>query len=123
METGAGKGYEDLQVWREAMELVVACYQLTRRFPKSETFGLSNQLQRAAVSVPSNIAEGQARRSRAEFARFLLIASGSLAEVETQLLIATRLNYVSADASQITLSHAAKVGLMLQRLRHAITPS
>jgi len=86
------KSYKDLIVWQKAMDLVEMVYQVTRSFPKDELYGLTNQLRRAAVSVPSNIAEGQAHNSTAEFRNFLSIAHGSLAEVETQLLIAERLH-------------------------------
>ncbi|HDR15181.1 MAG TPA: four helix bundle protein [Desulfobacteraceae bacterium] len=87
--------YKDLIVWQKAMDLVTMVYQATKEFPKEELYGLTNQVRRAAVSIPSNIAEGQARQSAAEFKNFLSIARGSLAEVETQLLIATRLNYLT----------------------------
>ena len=85
--------YEDLEVWQRAMDLVVDCYDLTRSFPQTEQFGLTAQLQRAAVSVPANIAEGQARRHTREFLRYLTIARGSLAELETHIQIAKRLGY------------------------------
>lgn len=88
------RSYKDLIVWQKAMDLVELVYHLTKLFPKDEQYGLSNQLRRAAVSIPSNIAEGQARNSTAEFRNFLSIARGSLAELETQLLIAERLNYI-----------------------------
>lgn len=91
------KSYKDLIVWQKSMGLVAMVYQVTKTFPKEELYGLTNQLRRAAVSIPSNIAEGQARNSTAEFRNFLSIARGSLAEVETQLLIAERLNYLGSD--------------------------
>ena len=86
--------HEGLEVWREAMTLVEAIYACSARFPDAERFGLTSQIRRAAVSVPSNIAEGAARRSTPEFQRFLSIARGSLSELDTQLQIAVRLNYV-----------------------------
>ena len=89
----------DLKVWQLAMDLVVEVYAITRQFPDSEKYGLDSQMQRAAVSVPSNIAEGAGRESNADFLRFLTIARGSLSELETQLLLAQRLNYI-ADVSQ-----------------------
>ncbi|HEX4148238.1 MAG TPA: four helix bundle protein, partial [Pirellulales bacterium] len=79
----SGRNYRDLIAWQKAMDLVVMVYQLTREFPTEERYGLSQQLQRAAVSVASNIAEGQGRESIREFANFLSIAHGSLREVET----------------------------------------
>ena len=85
--------YRDLQVWQRSMKLVVVVYRLTEHFPKSEAYGLTNQIRRAAVSIPSNIAEGHARTSR-EFGRFLRIARGSMAELETQLEIAMHLEYL-----------------------------
>lgn len=85
------KSYQDLEVWQKSMDLVVMCYQLNKVFPKSEIYGLSSQLQRAAVSIPSNIAEGRQRQHSREFLQFLSIASGSLAEVETRVQIADRL--------------------------------
>lgn len=88
------KSYKDLIVWQKAMDLVELVYQAIKAFPREELYGLTNQLRRAAVSIPSNIAEGQARNSTAEFRNFLSIARGSLAEVETQLLIAHRLRYI-----------------------------
>jgi len=87
--------YKDLIVWQKAIDLVCLIYETTKAFPKEEIYGLTNQLRRAAVSVPSNIAEGQARKSTAEFRHFLSIARGSMAELETQLIIASRLNYLN----------------------------
>ncbi|MBZ9539939.1 MULTISPECIES: four helix bundle protein [Modicisalibacter] len=87
--------HQQLRAWQESMELVSTIYALTATFPAEERFGLSSQMQRAAVSVPSNIAEGAARGSKADFLRFLYIARGSLSEVETQLLIAQRLGYLN----------------------------
>src|SRR6185295_7508902 len=87
--------YRDLIVWQSAMQLAEDTYKLCARFPRSERFGLGAQLQRCAVSVPLNIAEGQARGSTRDYLRFLSIARGSAAEVETQLLLAQRLGYVA----------------------------
>jgi four helix bundle protein len=83
--------YKDLVVWKKAMELVVRIYELTEKFPSSELYGLTSQMRRAAISIPSNIAEGRRRGSKKEFLRFLLNAYGSGAELETQLEIAKRL--------------------------------
>jgi four helix bundle protein len=94
------KSYKDLIVWQKAMDLVELVYQATKAFPREELYGLTNQLRRAAVSVPSNIAEGQARNSTAEFRHFLSIARGSLAEVDTQLHIAHRLRYIETAKLQ-----------------------
>ncbi len=89
------KSYKDLIVWQNAMDLAEIVYQITMSFPKEEMYGLTNQLRRAAVSIPSNIEEGQARQSTAEFRNFLSMARGSLAEVETQLLLANRFKYIT----------------------------
>lgn len=89
--------FRDLFVWQRSMELVTAVYELTARFPTDERFGLTSQLRRASVSVPSNIAEGQARRGTVEFTRFLSIAAGSLAEVQTQLQIAVNLRLIRTE--------------------------
>ncbi|MBW3636386.1 MAG: four helix bundle protein, partial [Armatimonadetes bacterium] len=111
------RNYRDLTVWQKAMDLVVSCYALTHNFPKAELYGLSNQLQRAAVSVPSNIAEGSERQSPREFARFLAIASGSLAELETQIEIAIRLGYIETAETSVAFEQAVEIGKMLNSLR------
>ena len=87
--------HKDLNVWKNAVSFVSDIYKITERFPNSELFGLTNQIRRAAVSIPSNIAEGAARTSQKEFNQFLSIALGSSAEVETQLLIAMNLQFIS----------------------------
>lgn len=76
------KSYRDLEVWQKAMDLVVVCYEITKEFPKNEIYGLTSQLQRAAVSIPTNIAEGQARQYTKEFIQYLSISYGSIAELE-----------------------------------------
>ena len=88
-----GRSYRDLEVWQKAMELVTDVYRMTEHFPESERFGLTNQLRRACVSIPSNIAEGQGRRTDKDFLHFLYIARGSLMEVQTQNEIASRLGF------------------------------
>lgn len=106
------------------MDLVAGVYQVTATFPKAEIYGLTSQLRRAAVSVPSNIAEGYGRSGRREFSHALSVALGSLAEVETQILIAERLGYLAAD-SRVTLMELSTetgrivVGLMNSMERHA----
>ena len=89
------KGHRDLRVWQESIGLVKDIYAVTSEFPDEEKFGLMSQMRRSAVSIPSNIAEGAARGSQREFAQFLVIARGSLGELETQLIIAKELNYLS----------------------------
>lgn len=95
--------HERLDVWRDAMALVEAIYRASADFPEQERFGLTAQLRRAAVSIPSNIAEGAARRSRPEYLRFLSIARGSLSEVDTQLQIAQRLDWLKQDPGLVEL--------------------
>ena len=90
------KTHKDLTVWQEAMKLAKEVYQLTSAFPKEEVYGLSSQMRRAAVSVPSNIAEGAARSSSREFTQFLYIALGSLSELETQWLLAKEMGMISS---------------------------
>ena len=87
------QSYQNLVVWQKAMDLVIAVYSLTLQFPESEKYGLIAQMRRSAVSIPSNIAEGKRRGSQKDFRRFLLIAFGSGAELETQLAIAQRFSY------------------------------
>lgn len=111
------KGFRDLTAWQQAMELVTGLYRLTREFPKEETYGLTSQLRRAAVSVPSNIAEGYGRNSRNEFHQFLGHAKGSLCEVETQLEIATNLGYLSASRASEMLARVERLSRVLAGLR------
>ncbi len=89
-------GYENLEVWQKSMVLVTNVYQLVKLLPKEETYALSDQIRRSAVSVPSNIAEGSSRNSKKEFIQFLYISLGSLCELETQLLIAKNVGYISS---------------------------
>ncbi|MCP4455355.1 MAG: four helix bundle protein, partial [Planctomycetes bacterium] len=96
--------YRDLEVWQKAMGLVELCYACTKSFPSEERYGLTDQIRRAAVSIPSNIAEGQTRQHRKEFLQFLSIAQGSLAELETQIQIAERLHYAHADTVREVLT-------------------
>lgn len=106
--------YRDLIAWQKAMQLVTEIYQVTRKFPDDEKFGLISQLRRAAVSVPSNIAEGQARNSIGDFRRFLNISRGSIAEVETQLMIAEKLGFI--DSATDTIQQAKEVGRIISGL-------
>ena len=105
---GVVKGsYQDLRVWKQAMELAKAVYRVTESFPKHEFFGITNQMRRAAVSVPSNIAEGKGHRSDKEFERFLLHARGSVLELETQMLLAGELGFAGKeDVGEITMKTA-----------------
>ena len=110
--------YKDLKVWQESMNLVEEIYTLVRILPKEETYALSDQLRRAIVSVPSNIAEGQNRNTNKEFVQFLYIALGSISEVETQLLIGQRLKYF--DNINNELSSITKIRKMLNALINSI---
>ena len=89
------QSHKDLKVWQESMDLVVKIYEISEKFPSQETYGLTSQLRRASVSIASNIAEGAGRKGNKEFTRFLYIALGSLSEVETQLEISQRLDYIN----------------------------
>jgi four helix bundle protein len=104
------QSYRDLVVWKKSMSLVLDIYRNTQAFPKVETYGLVSQLRRAAVSVPSNIADGQARLSTIEFKQSLGHARGSLMEVETYILMARELGYLEPDQSENLLGSAAEVG-------------
>jgi len=108
--------YKDLVVWKKSIELVTDVYRCTRKLPREEIYGLTSQLRRAAVSIPSNIAEGQGRRSTREFKQFLGLARGSLFEVETQIIIAKQLGYVAEQESDCLLTSAAEVGRILNGL-------
>ncbi len=114
------KNYRDLEVWQKAMDLVVECYQITKKFPKSESYGLASQLQRAAVSIPANIAEGRERHYTKEFLQHLSIAYGSLAELETIIQIAARLKYIDVNQLKQILDKTAEVGRMLNGLRRSL---
>ncbi|WP_145116666.1 four helix bundle protein [Botrimarina mediterranea] len=109
-------GYQDLQVWKMSMRLALDIYKTTTTFPETERYGLTSQLRRAAVSVPSNIAEGHARDSAGDLARFCNISLGSLAEVETQLLLARELGYAERADAEKLLDQADQVGRMLRGL-------
>lgn len=112
-----GKNYEDLKVWQKAMGFVEVVYRATSQFPEDERFGLTSQLRRAAVSIPSNIAEGAGRSSDKEFIRFLYIARGSVSEVKTQLLIATRLGFITDESGEL-LNQLDEISRMLNGLRN-----
>jgi four helix bundle protein len=94
------RNYRELKIWQKGIQVVKVVYALTKKFPQSEVYGLSSQMQRAAVSIPSNIAEGQARQHSGEFRQFLYTALGSAAELDTQLVIAVELEYVTTGETQ-----------------------
>jgi len=111
-----GQSYRDLIAWKKSMGFVSEVYRATQAFPRHELYGLTSQLRRAAVSVPSNIAEGQAHYSAREFHRFLSHARGSLVEIETQIMIAQDLAYLSSDQAERLLLKAAELGRILNGL-------
>lgn len=108
--------FRDLEVWRVSMDLVVKVYEITREFPKSEQFGLASQLQRSAVSIPSNIAEGSGRGTKKDFAHFLDQARGSLFEVITQLEISRSLNFGNSDEIKATQIEYEILGMRINAL-------
>ena len=113
--------YRDLEVWQLAMEIVAAVYRLTSRFPAEERFGLTAQLRRAAVSIPSNIAEGHGRLGARELRHAVSIARGSVAEVETQLAVAVELNFVAAGEINLLSSQLDRLSKMLFGLYRRLT--
>lgn len=118
------KTHKDLRVWEEAVNYVTKIYKLSSAFPKSEIYGLTNQMRRAATSIPSNLAEGAARRSKKEWIQFLYIALGSASELDTQLLIAKNLEFIDDDSYskfQIELENISKMlnGLIKHAQREA----
>src|SRR5439155_1462971 len=107
------RSYRDLLVWQQAMDLVVECYRITPLLPKNETYGLVNQIQRAAVSVPANIAEGHGRDHLDDYLHHLSVANGSLMELETHLLLLPRLSYLKSSQLENALRTADEIGKML----------
>jgi four helix bundle protein len=114
------RSYRDLVVWQKAMDLAVDCYRATTSFPKHETYGLTAQLHRAAVSVAANIAEGRSRQHTKEFLYHLSVAYGSLAELETHIEIARRLTYLPAEEVVMLLHSCAAIGRMINGLRNSL---
>jgi four helix bundle protein len=116
------KSYKDLIIWQKGIELTKEIYKVVKKFPKEETYVLSDQLRRAAISIPSNIAEGQARQHTTEFKQFLYISLGSLAELNTQLIIAKELGYISDTVlieSEIKVVELRKmISTLINRLPH-----
>ena len=108
--------YRDFIVWQKAIDLSVEVYSLVKLLPKTETYALSDQMRRAVVSIPSNIAEGQGRNTSKEFAHFLSIARGSQKELETQLYICTKIGYLTEEEASTALNLCEEVGKMLNSL-------
>ena len=117
------RSYRELMVWQKSYALALAVYQATRAFPRSELFGLTSQLRRAAVSVPANIAEGYCRRSRPDYLRFLSISQGSIGEIDTLLSLARDLSYLDAATGQQLAGVVDEIGKMLTRLTQNLRAS
>ena len=115
--------YRQLIVWQKAMDFVAEVYRVTRTFPREEVYGVTSQLRRAAVSIPSNIAEGQGRQTTGEFRQFLGHARGSLLETETQILLSERLEYLDHKTAEMLLGQAAEVGRILNGLMNSLEKS
>lgn len=114
------KNYRDLIAWQKAMDLVEEVYQISGLFPADEKFGLTSQIRRAAISVPSNIAEGSSKKSTNEFIRFCNMAYGSLAEIETQIIIAEKLNFINPEKSCNLLKATKEIAKILSRLMRSL---
>jgi four helix bundle protein len=117
------QSYRELLAWQKAMDFAAEVYRVTRRFPKEELYGITSQLHRAAVSVPSNIAEGQGRQTTGEFRQFLGQARGSLLETETQILLSQRLEYLDHETTESLLKQSAEVGRILNGLLNSLKGS
>jgi four helix bundle protein len=117
------KSYADLQVWQKSMMLVTDIYKITADFPKQEIYGLTTQIRKSAVSIPSNIAEGSARETTRDLIRFINIAYGYLAEMETQLLIAKNIDYLAEEKLFPLMQRCREIGRMLNGLRQSLLSS
>ncbi len=113
MVMGNIKTHKDLDVWKESMKLAKQIYLITAKFPKEETYGLVSQVRRSAISIPSNIAEGAARNSKKEFIQFLYVSLGSLAELETQLLLSKEIGLIEYSTFEDAIEHIRKMLLGL----------
>ena len=118
-----GQSYRDLIAWQKAMSFVMGIYKASKAYPRDEVFGLASLTQRAAVAIPTNIAQGQARFAPNDFFYFLGRARGALVEVETQLMIAGNLGYVTPEEAQQLLDQAAELGKILNGLIASIRPA
>jgi four helix bundle protein len=114
------RSYKELEVWKKAVDFVESIYAITINFPVHENSGIVSQMRRASISIPSNIAEGSVRKSKAEFARFINIARGSAAELETQLIITYRLKYISEDKLNEMTKKIDEISKMLYGLRNSL---
>ena len=121
MSSGKSRSYRDLRVWKEAVDFVKEVYLITAKFPSTEIYGLTNQIRRAAVSIPANIAEGQGRHSTKEFRQFLGIALGSIGELETHLIISNKIEYLPHGELNPLLSKLDDFRKMLKSLCNTLT--
>jgi len=117
----AVRNFRELLAWSKAMDLVESIYRSTERFPSHEMFGLTNQLRRAAVSIPSNIAEGQGRATTRDFLRFLSMSRGSLQEVQTQIELARRLEYINEGTCRSLMERSEEVARLVNGLCRSLT--
>lgn len=115
------KTHHDLTVWKKSIDLVTAIYKIAEDYPKTELYGLTNQIRRAVVSVPSNIAEGAARTSHKDFLHFLSISLGSLSEVETQLVVSRNLNFLPNEQFEILISELTEIRKMIIGLKKSLS--
>ena len=113
-------GYEDLEVWKLAKTLAVEVYKITKAFPKEDLYGITSQIRRCSLSIPSNLAEGSARGSKKEFARFVMIALGSTAELNTQLLVAKEIGILSETDYNAICTKLGRIGKMLKGLERSM---
>jgi len=114
------QSYEDLIVWQKSMDFILLVYQISEHFPSKEIFGITSQMRRAAISIPSNIAEGYRRKTTRDYEQFVRIAYGSTAELETQLSIAERLGYMPPDSYKKTRLKLDEISRMLNRLTYVL---
>ena len=117
------KSYKELIAWQRAMDVAQLVYEVSGSCPKEELFGIVSQMRRSAVSIPSNIAEGQGRKSTRDFLRFLSIAHGSVCEMETQVVLAGRLGFLNSDQVQQVLESSAEVGRLVNGLYNSLQPA
>ncbi len=121
-ETKKIRGFKDLIVWQRSLALAVEIYKVTKEFPREETYGLTSQIRRAAVSIPSNVAEGHARNTKLQFANFIGIALGSAAELETQLTISLQINHIKQSDYDKLIGELTEITRMLYGLLNRVQP-
>ena len=112
--------YRDLEIWQVGIDLAVAIHKISKNFPKDEVYGMTSQIRRAAYSIPSNIAEGFGREHTHEYLHFLSVAKGSLNETETQIVIATKVEYIRREDAKILWEMTQRIGMMLTKLQQSL---